>query len=332
MPMQLKTPEELADMLLERGITSSQGLTRQELRMEMTKRLAYINFYRIYPYFISLTQEGDLSQMPDSAGIFRPGTCWEDIWKAYMFDRKLRGVLMDAISRIEVALRAQIVECWGDYSGDAYPHLNLRTYRASFLRKKNPNEDSSSEWKHFCATVEKYFKRNKAAHCEVHVELRKAQTLADLPVWALVEFTTLGNLETLLCYGLKKNLVLRIAQNMGFKRADTFTSAISLLTRVRNACAHQSRVWNRYWLTGQSTPILRNVDKEFADVSRLDRIGAALTICQQLLLTIAPQSEWKDRLVELLHSELSPTTHIHKILGFLTPEWHRSPIWVAPQS
>ena len=331
MPKQLKTPEELADMLLERGITSSQGLTRQELRMEMTKRLAYINFYRIYPYFISFTQEGDLSQMLDSAGIFRPSTCWEDIWKAYMFDRKLRGALMDAISRIEVALRAQIVECWGAYSGDAYPHLNLRTYRASFLRKKNPNDDSSSEWKHFCAAVEKYFKRNKAAHCEVHVELRKAQTLADLPVWALVEFTTLGNLETLLCYGLKKNLVLRIAQNMGFKRADTFTSAISLLTRVRNACAHQSRVWNRYWLTGQSSPILRNVDKEFAAVSRLDRIGAAMTICQQLLLTIAPQSEWKDRLVELLHSELSPTTHIHKILGFLTPEWHRSPIWVAPQ-
>ena len=332
MPKQLKTPEELADMLLERGITSSQGLTQQELRMEMTKRLAYINFYRIYPYFISFTQEGDFSQMLDSAGIFRPGTCWEDIWKAYMFDRKLRGALMDAISRIEVALRAQIVECWGAYSGDAYPHLNLRTYRTSFLRKKNPNDDSSSEWKHFCAAVEKYFKRNKAAHCEVHVELRKAQTLADLPVWALVEFTTLGNLETLLCYGLKKNLVLRIAQNMGFKRTDTFTSAISLLTRVRNACAHQSRVWNRYWLTGHSSPILRNVDKEFTAVSRLDRIGAAMTICQQLLLTIAPQSEWKERLVELLHSELSPTTHIHKILGFLTPEWHRSPIWVAPQS
>lgn len=331
MPQNLKTPDELAASLISRGVTSSTGLNSQELHQEIARRLRHVNYHRIYPYLTLFLHTKEVNGQIVFLNTFHSETYWEDIWKLYMFDRKLRGALMDAISRIEVALRAQIVECWGAYSGDAYPHLNLRTYRASFLRKKNPNDDSSSEWKHFCAAVEKYFKRNKAAHCEVHVELRKAQTLADLPVWALVEFTTLGNLETLLCYGLKKNLVLRIAQNMGFKRADTFTSAISLLTRVRNACAHQSRVWNRYWLTGQSSPILRNVDKEFAAVSRLDRIGAAMTICQQLLLTIAPQSEWKDRLVELLRSELSPTTHIHKILGFLTPEWHRSPIWVAPQ-
>lgn len=330
MTQKLKTPDELATSLVEMGITSSAGFSSQKLHQVITARLKHVNYYRLYPYLTLFLRTKESNGHIVLLNTFHPSTYWEDVWKLYMFDRKLQGALMDAISRIEVALRAQIVECWGAYSGDAYPHLNLRTYRASFLRKKDPNDNNSSAWKHFCAAVEKYFKRNKAAHCEVHAELCKAQTLADLPVWALVEFTTLGNLESLLCYGLKKNLVLSIAQKMGFSRADTFTSAISLLTRVRNACAHQSRVWNRYWLTGQSTPILRNVSAEFAAVSRLDRIGAALTICRILLRTIAPQSEWKDRLVELLHSELSPTTHIHRTLGFLTPEWYRSPLWATP--
>ena len=40
---------------------------------------------------------------------FIKGTIWDDIWNLYKFDRKLRLLVFDAIERIEISLRTQII-------------------------------------------------------------------------------------------------------------------------------------------------------------------------------------------------------------------------------
>lgn len=40
---------------------------------------------------------------------FLPDTSWDDIYNLYKFDRKLRLLVFDAIERIEVSLRTQII-------------------------------------------------------------------------------------------------------------------------------------------------------------------------------------------------------------------------------
>ena len=40
---------------------------------------------------------------------FRDGITWEMIYNLYVFDRKLRILVFDAIERLEIAIRTQII-------------------------------------------------------------------------------------------------------------------------------------------------------------------------------------------------------------------------------
>ena len=40
---------------------------------------------------------------------FVPGANWDDVYNLYKFDRKLRLLVFDAIERIEIALRTQVI-------------------------------------------------------------------------------------------------------------------------------------------------------------------------------------------------------------------------------
>lgn len=41
--------------------------------------------------------------------VFAEGTTWDNIYDLYRFDRKLRLLIFDAIERIEIALRTQMI-------------------------------------------------------------------------------------------------------------------------------------------------------------------------------------------------------------------------------
>lgn len=254
-----------------------------------------------------------------------PGSTWEMVWGSYMFDRKLRGVIMDAISRIEVALRTQMAYHWSAESKDDFPHLDLNTYKSSFL-KVSKNGDPSPRKKLWSA-VEKSFLRHKKAQEEIYEEVRRAAGLQDLTIRAFMEYTTMGNLECLLRAGLKHRIVKNIARSLGFHEVDFFLSCVSLLKDVRNACAHQSRVWNCYWRTVQGGPVLRNAPPGFADLAQEDRTAAALTVCQRFLRTIAPQSRWKERLLKLIYAGYLPAHNVYRILGFSSPAWYEHELW-----
>ena len=86
------TQEDQADLLLARGLIAS--------RSELINRLRAVNYYRLSAYLYPFRQ-------PDNS--FRPGTTLDMVWRRYSFDRRLRIILLDAIERIEVALRTRLV-------------------------------------------------------------------------------------------------------------------------------------------------------------------------------------------------------------------------------
>jgi abortive infection bacteriophage resistance protein len=77
--------------------------------------LAHLNYYRLRAYWLPL--ERDPKQH-----IFKVGTSFEHVLDLYVFDRKLRLLLLDAIERIEVSLRTQ----WAYHLAHQYgPHAYL---------------------------------------------------------------------------------------------------------------------------------------------------------------------------------------------------------------
>lgn len=63
--------------------------------------LSVISYYRLSAYSLPF-------QLGSNDHRFRQGTTFDDILNLYSFDRELRLLVMDAIERLEVALRTQI--------------------------------------------------------------------------------------------------------------------------------------------------------------------------------------------------------------------------------
>jgi abortive infection bacteriophage resistance protein len=76
-------------LLVARGMTGDRAL--------MKARLESVSYYRLSGYWFPFRKTDDQ---------FRDNTSFESVWERYVFDRALRLVVMDAVERIEIAVRA----------------------------------------------------------------------------------------------------------------------------------------------------------------------------------------------------------------------------------
>lgn len=72
-------------------------------RERAARYLRHIGYFRLSPYTIPF-QQGQ----PDHA--FRNGAAFDDVLDLYVFDRTLRLLVMDALERVEVAVRAALTD------------------------------------------------------------------------------------------------------------------------------------------------------------------------------------------------------------------------------
>lgn len=84
-------------LLRQRGLVAEASL--------LASRLKDVGYYRFSAYLHPFRVRKQNGQIEDS---YVPGTTLDKVWSHYLFDRKLRFLMMDAIERIEVALRSQI--------------------------------------------------------------------------------------------------------------------------------------------------------------------------------------------------------------------------------
>lgn len=82
--------EDLVQFLINKGLAVSDHAHAKH-------SMAYIGYYRLKIY---------TRHFEDANKRFRPGTTFEEILAVYEFDRGLRLLCLDAIERVEVALRA----------------------------------------------------------------------------------------------------------------------------------------------------------------------------------------------------------------------------------
>ncbi|MBV6439423.1 MAG: Abi family protein [Haliscomenobacteraceae bacterium CHB4] len=83
-------------------LLQSRGLNITDLA-QAESYLSHISYYRLRAYTYPF-QDNTNANHP-----FHPGVSFDDVLDIYRFDRKLRILVFDAIERIEVALRTQII-------------------------------------------------------------------------------------------------------------------------------------------------------------------------------------------------------------------------------
>jgi abortive infection bacteriophage resistance protein len=286
------TFSEQADLLIRRGLEAT--------REEIIEKLKTVSYYRLSAYWYPFRQ-------PDDSLL--PGTTLAVIWRRYTFDRQLRLVMMDAVERVEIAIRTQLVyhhtQRYGPFGYLDRAHLqgiSVEDHRQLLERIREEARRSGEEFvKHFYA---KY----------------TAET--DLPLWMASELMTFGNMLTFF-RGVDTGLKQTIAVQFGV--ADrVLESWLRALNQVRNICAHHGRIWNRVFGLRPLIP-RENKHPEWHRpvVISSDRVFGILSILQFLLAQVAPQSAWKSRLLELLGRY--PDIPV-KGMGF-PPNWTESPFW-----
>jgi len=289
------TFEEQADLLIGRGMLGDRGL--------MISRLSVVNYYRLSGYW------HPFREIPGDT--FKAGTTFDAVWIRYVFDRRLRLVVMDAIERIEVAVRTRL----------AYEHAHSfgvfgYVDDPGSLPKLAPTVRSD-----FLAVVGEETRRSREVFVK-HFFAKYGDTYVFLPVWEATEIMAFGTLLTFFT-GSPRAVKKAVADQFGVPW-EVFRSWLLTLNTVRNTCAHHGRLWNRVLGTKPLLP----VGASYADWAKPVRIGnekvfGVLTLCRHCLRQVAPQSAWPERLRALL-TEFS--TIPLASMGFPT-DWKDSPIW-----
>jgi abortive infection bacteriophage resistance protein len=222
----------------------------------------------------------------------------------------LRLVVMDAIERIEIALRALLaLELSYKYKDPfayavkttALPQLSFDA-REKFLQSLARETENSRE-----LFVRHFFEKYGDAHSQ-------------LPIWMATEILTFGELLTLF-RGVDTEIQKRIARHFGVQDR-VLGSWLLTLNTVRNICAHHGRLWNRELGTNPLIPSKELCWKTPVTIPN-KRVFAVLTICRHCLSLIAPQSGWANRLKEVLAEFPSIPLRDMAFPG----NWTASPIW-----
>lgn len=163
-----QTFEEQADLLLDRNLIADRDL--------LISRLSEVNYYRLSAYWFPFRNPTDDSLLPD--------TTFETVWDRYVFDRQLRVLTMDAIERVEVAIRTRLANAFVLNHG-AFGHVD----------RKNLPKLSVDAHRRFMGKIRNEESRSKERFVEHFQDKYTSET--DLPLWMAAELMDFGTMFTL---------------------------------------------------------------------------------------------------------------------------------------
>jgi abortive infection bacteriophage resistance protein len=271
-----KPPLELAEFI---PLLRARGLiVRDEERLR--HNLTVIGYYRLSGYMFPFqkTESGINTHM------FEEDTDDEKITQHYVFDRKLRLHTMDAVERIEIALRAAIVSRMSNLDKDPFWHLKSKYFidkaqhRIFLTRLRNEVRDSPELFlRHYSGKYEGKYP----------------------PAWMSFELLSFGMLSRVL-HNMRELDQKVIAGDFGLQPRQ-FKSWMHSLAHVRNLCAHHARLWNRSFVFN---PSLGPFEGEFypapCRTHDISSFYVRAAMMQVLLRRIAPGSGWGKTLNLLL--------------------------------
>lgn len=302
------------EILKQRGLAIRQPERAKSL-------LEVISFFRLSIYMRPF-------QIPNNTDhLFKPNIEFKQIVDLYAFDRELRLLVIDAIERVEVAVRASLsnhMSC--KYQNDAKPnsgshwYLNRQLFKASYDHQRlisELEEKQAKEVSQLKRDIEKINRSHSTDEVKQQRILQRSkenyprfyqksyQTPALIPGWAMTEELTLGSLSHLY-QGLVKDADRKAIAKRFNTPHEVLASWLHTLNFVRNCCAHHSRLWNRELAVQPKIPRgeLWQLPERLTDsqVQPHRRIYIVLLLLAHLMRQTSPDSQWHNRVKELITS------------------------------
>lgn len=288
------TFDQQADLLMdERGMVAD--------RDDLIRHLQDVGYYRLSGYWHIYKKRG--------TDVFWEGTTFQRVWDMYVFDRQFRLVVLDAVERVEIYMRTQLAYLLAEQTGPF-----------GFLDASNLPRLSVERYNHFIDKCHEVYGRARAGEPFAKHFHDKYGDKHDLPpYWVLVNVMDFGMVVTLF-KGAPVSIRHQIANNLGVS-AKVLDSWLVTINTIRNICAHHGRLWNR--VIGNPPLIPRAEEWHSPYEVKNDKIFGSLTVLSYLLERVAPATNWRVRLLDLVGG-LSARNQAR--MGF-TEGWRSCPIW-----
>ena len=304
------------------ALLSSRGMAIPD-RSRAENYLRRVGYYRLSGYwhpFYRVSPDGTREDQ------FVAGTTFQHALDLYVFDKRLRLILTDALGRVEIAVRACLAHQLGAKNPRA--HLEPEFLHPNFIREKPKSSGGShshAKWldKHDrqirqAATANKTFVLHHAKQYDGH-----------MPIWVSVELWNFGMLSHFYA-GMRVEDQDAVARACGLSRR-ILASWLRAMNFVRNAAAHHNRLWNDNIADRPLTP-RPNELADFAPPPATDRATARLypVLCAIIFMMrqICPGSRWQFELRKLLNNFPQSSGRKLTEMGF-PPGWENHPFWRA---
>ncbi|MEW5835560.1 MAG: Abi family protein [Pseudomonadota bacterium] len=264
--------------------------------------LSRIGYYRLsaywYPFRVwSMLQEAGTGRITHQrTDAFQDGTRFVDAVNLYLFDKKLRLIALDALERIEVALRVDIAYLLGERN--TFAHLDPAELHPGFAGKLQRDGRTAHEvWRD---RYQQLVARSK----EEFVKHYHQKHGRDLPIWVAIEVWDFGTMSQLFAM-MQVADKARIAAKYGISDWRVFQSWLRSLSYLRNLVAHHSRLWNRNVVEQPKLPAAGEIAWCDAFAGKTDLLAKSfllLAICRHMVRRICPGTAWHLRVADHLRS------------------------------
>jgi abortive infection bacteriophage resistance protein len=209
--------------------------------------------------------------------VFREGTNFEDILKIYVFDNKLRLLLLEILERIEKSFKCRF----------AY-ELSLETDNSHCYLKESLFDDRK-EFEEVLKILTEEVEKSKEISIKHYKETYDDPALP--PIWTVIEILSFGQCVKI-SSKLKRFYRNKIAKTYG-EDEKFILSWMHCLSNLRNTCAHHSWLWNRRltFIPAQN----HKVFGKYFNGTNNNRLFNYLVVMQIVLSKINPTTSWLEK-------------------------------------
>lgn len=266
--------------------------------------LREVGYYRLTGYLYPFREsspvvDGDGHRRAVVRDQYRTGTDIRHAEAFINFYRRLRLLVIEAVERVEVAVRTRLGHVLGARS--PFAHEDSTVFTEAFTTPRPAVTDGVSA---HTAWLGRVAERQHSSD-EAFVGHFRAKYDGRMPIWALTEILELGHL-TRLYGGLRNDIATEIARSFGVPTKKTMVSWLSSVNYVRNVSAHHARLFNRKLVAAPKRPRPSEVPLlgHLSDGTAPKEFGVYNTfaVLAYLLRSIPSDRDWAPRAAALVRS------------------------------
>lgn len=264
--------------------------------------LSNISYYRLRAYTYPF-QDNNNTEHP-----FTRQLDFDEIIDLYVFDRRLRFIVFNALEKVEIALRTKIIYEMSLSFGSHW--------------QENPDLFVNAEYfENNTESIQREMKRSKEDFIKHYRDTYKNPE--NPPSWMSLEVVSMDLLSKLFSNIKENEAKARILNAFGHKRFNILTSWVHAFVGLRNVCAHHGRLWNRRFTISPTIPynmqfkLLNNRNIQY------NKLYALLSCLNYTLRIVSPGSHFIETLKAHLYT--CNLVELHH-MGF-PHNWEDEPLW-----